>query len=183
MNRFYRKPKPETMKKNRASYAEVFENEIKWIKDNLQTLTQNKHKFLIDMYTILITGSRKVTPKMATTIKTSIEKCKNNPSYNEELREEAEAKLKPILSKINIVRAMAEGKNDYSVDFIKDVEQYVRNNYKITKKQMGGLNKVYKRLTEDLFENTDEKKNVTTTNSWPGSNKSSFRKNKRKGKR
>ena len=157
MNRFYRKPKPETMKKNREFYAETFEREIKWCKDNLQTLIQNKHKFLEDMYLILVTGSRKVTPKMASTIKSSIEKCKNNPLYNEELREEADKKLQPILGKINVVRAMAEGKDDYSVDFIKDVEKYARNNYRITKKQMAGLNKVYKRLTEDLFDKEGDK--------------------------
>ena len=160
MNRFYRKPKPETMKKNRESYAEIFKDEISWLKENISSLTLNKHKFLIEMYTILITGSRKVTPKMAKAIKNSIEKCKNNPSYNEELREEAETKLKPILSKINMVMAMAESKNDYAVDFIKSVDKYVRTNYRITKKQMEGLNKVYKRVTEDLFDkgNDDEDK-------------------------
>jgi len=152
MNRFYRKPKPETMRKNRELYKEAFKDEIAWCKENVSKLTQNKHKFLIDMYTILVTGSRKVTPKMATAIKTSIEKCKNNPNYNESLREEAETKLQPILAKINIVKAMAEGKKDYSVDFITDVEKYVRRNFRITKKQMAGLNKVYKRLTENLFE-------------------------------
>ena len=152
MNRFYRKPKPETMRKNRETYKEVFKEEISWIKDNLQDLTQNKHKFLIDMYTILVTGSRKITPKMATAIKTSIDKCKNNPSYNEELREEAEDRLKPILSKINMVMAMAEAKNDNAVDFIKSVDKYVRTNYRITKKQMEGLNKVYKRVSENLFD-------------------------------
>ena len=47
---------------------------------------------------------------------------------------------------------MAEGKNDYSVDFINDVERYVRDKYRITKKQMAGLNKVYKRLSDNLFE-------------------------------
>ena len=155
MNRFYRKPKPETMKKNRETYAEVFKEEISWIKDNLQDLTQNKHKFLIDMYTILVTGSRKITPKMAAAIKNSIVKCKKNPSYNEELREEAEAKLKPIISKINMVLAMAEAKNDKAVDFIKNVDLYVRKNYRITKKQMEALNKVYKRVTEDLFKGDD----------------------------
>ena len=151
MNRFYRKPKPETMRKNRESYKQIFKREMSWLKENVAKLTQNKHKFLIDMYQILITGSRKVTPKMASTIKSSIEKCKNNPLYNEELREEADKKLQPILGKINVVKAMAESKDDYSVDFIKDVEKYVRNNYRITKKQMAGLNKVYKRLT-NLFE-------------------------------
>ena len=152
MNRFYRKPKPETMKKNREAYAEIFEKEIKWCKDNLQTLTQNKHKFLIEMYTILISGSRKVTPKMATAIKTSIGKCKMDPRYDETLQIEATEKLKPILAKINVVLAMAEAKNDKAVDFIKNVQNYVKTNYRITKKQMEALNKIHKRVSEDLFE-------------------------------
>ena len=155
MNRFYRKPKPETMKKNREAYAEIFEKEIKWCKDNLQTLTQNKHKFLIEMYTILISGSRKVTPKMATAIKTSIGKCKMDPRYDETLQIEATEKLKPILAKINVVLAMAEAKNDKGVDFIKNVQGYVKTNYRITKKQMEALNKIHKRVSEDLFEGDD----------------------------
>jgi len=149
---YYRKPKPETMKKNRETYLKLYKDEMKWLKGNLQDLTQNKHKFLIEMYTILVTGSRKVTPKMATAIKTSIEKCNNSPSYNSDLKEEADKKLQPILGKIDVVKAMAKGKDDYSVDFITDVERYVRSNYRITKKQMAGLNKVYKRLTDNLFE-------------------------------
>ncbi len=151
MNRFYRKPKPETMKKNRDIARNNFPDEMSWLKENVQNLQRYKHKFLIEMYQILISGSRKITPKMGTAIKTSIEKCKNNPNYNESLREEAETKLKPILAKINIVKVIAEGKKDYSVDFINDVELYVRRNFRITKKQMAGLNKVYKRLT-NLFE-------------------------------
>ena len=151
MNKFYRKPKPETMKKNRETYAEVFKEEISWIKDNLQDLTQNKHKFLIEMYTILVTGSRKVTPKMATAIKSSIVKCKGDPRYNETVRKMEEVRLEPILGKINVVLAMAEAKNDKAVDFIKNVDLYVRKNYRITKKQMEALNKVHKRVSEDLF--------------------------------
>ena len=42
-------------------------------------------------------------------------------------------------------------KNDKALDFIKSVDKYVRNNYRITKKQMEGLNKVYKRVSENLF--------------------------------
>ena len=139
------------MKKNREAYEQVFKNEIKWLKENLQTLTQHKHKFLIEMYTILITGSRKVTPKMATAICNGIDRCKSNPHFNEDVREAQEAKMKPILSKINMVLAMAEAKGDKAVDFIKSVDTYVRNNYRITKKQMEGLNKVYKRVSENLF--------------------------------
>ncbi len=159
MNKFYRKPKPETMKKNRETAKQQFPDEMSWLKDNVSKLTQNKHKFLLDMYQYLITGSRKITPKMGTAIKTSIEKCKTDPRYDETLQTEAKEKLQPILGKINVVLAMAEGKNDYSVDFIKDVEKYVRNNYRITKKQMAGLNKVYKRLTENLFEGDDNETN------------------------
>ena len=148
---FYRKPKPETMRKNRETYAEAYKDEIKWFKENVSTLQQTKNKFLIDMYQILITGSRKITPKMESAIINGITRCKNNPLYNEELREEADDKLKPILSKINMVMAMAEAKNDKAVGFIKNVESYVRTNYRITKKQMEGLNKVYRRISEDLF--------------------------------
>ena len=156
MNRFYRKPKPETMKKNRESYAEIFPDEISWIKDNLQALTQNKHKFLIEMYTILVTGSRKVTPKMATAIQRSINKCKADARYNENIRVMEEARLQPIIAKINVVLAMAEAKNDKAVDFIKNVQNYVKTNYRITKKQMDALNKIHKRVSEDLFKEGDK---------------------------
>ena len=156
MNRFYRKPKPETMRKNRETYKEVFKEEISWIKDNLQDLTQNKHKFLIEMYTILVTGSRKVTPKMASAIKSSIQKCQGDPRYNETIRKVEEMRLEPILGKINVVLAMAEAKNDKAVDFIKNVDLYVRKNFRITKKQMEALNKVHKRVSENLFEKGDK---------------------------
>ena len=151
MNRFYRKPKPETMKKNREFYADTFKKEIKWLKENLQTLTETKNKFMIDMYTVLITGSRKVTPKMADAIKNGIGKCQNHPKSNPELQAEAEAKLKPILEKVAMVERLAEQKGDRALEFVQSVKQYVKNNYRITKKQMQGLNKVYKRVSEDLF--------------------------------
>ena len=50
---------------------------------------------------------------------------------------------------------MAEAKNDKAVDFIKNVENYVRTNYRITKKQMEALNKVHKRVSEDLFKGNE----------------------------
>ena len=152
MNRFYRKPKPETMKKNRELYAETFKEEIKWFKDNVGTLTKVKNKFLIEMYTILVSGSRKITPKMADAIRNGIEKCKSNPNFNEDIRLEAETKLRPILEKIAMVERLAEQKGDRALDFIKNVKEYVKNNYRITKKQMAGLNKVYKRVSDDLFD-------------------------------
>ena len=150
MARFYRKQKPETMKKNREVYADVFLSEINWLKDNLSIITNN-NKFLLDMYTILITGSRKLTPKMESAIMNSVIEGEKSPLYNENVRIEAEEKLKPILAKINVVLAMAEAKNDKGVGFIRNVLDYVRTNHRITKKQMEALNKVHKRCSEDLF--------------------------------
>ena len=150
MNRFYKKPKPETMKKNRELYRELYKDEIKWLNENFDKL-QKHNKFLVEMCIILKTGGRKITPKMTNAMMDGIKRCQNNPLYNEVVRIEQEAKLQPILSKINVVLAMAEAKNDKAVDFIKNVENYVRTNYRITKKQMEALNKVHKRVSEDLF--------------------------------
>ena len=151
MNRFYKKPKPETMKKNRETYAELYKEEIKWLKDNLQTLTETKNNFMIEMYTVLITGGRKITPKMSDAIKNGIKKCNNNQRFNDVLRIGQEAKLQPIMEKIIMVEKLAESKNDKALGFIQNVKEYVKTNYRVTKKQMEALNKVYKRCSEDLF--------------------------------
>ena len=152
---FYRKPKPETMKKNRETYQKAYADEIKWMKDNLKTLTHN-NKFLVDMYSILVTGSRKITPKMESAIINGVIKCMNSPLYDEKLREEADEKLKPILGKINVVLAMAESRDDKAVGFVQNVLEYVKNNHRITRKQMEALNKVHKRCSEDLFEGDND---------------------------
>ena len=148
---FYRKPKPETMKKNRETYAEAYKDEIKWFKENVSTLQQTKNKFLIDMYQILITGSRKITPKMESAIINGIRKCKNHPKFNDTVRIMEEVRLEPILEKIAMVERLAERKNDKALGFIQNVKEYVKTNYRVTKKQMEALNKVYKRVSENLF--------------------------------
>ena len=159
MNPFYRKPKPETMKKNREIARTQYKEEMQWLKDNLETLAKTKNKFMIEMYTILVSGGRKITPKMADAIKNSIERCKNNPKFNPLLQTEAKAKLKPILEKIAMVERLAESKNDKALGFIQNVKEYVKNNYRVTKKQMEALNKVYKRCSEDLFKGEENETN------------------------
>ena len=47
-------------------------------------------------------------------------------------------------------------RNDKAVDFIKNVQSYVKTNYRITKKQMEALNKVHKRVSDNLFEEGDK---------------------------
>ena len=151
MNKFYRKAKPETMKLNRDANKNLYSKEIQWLKDNLSSIKNNK--FLMDMYQILITGSRRMSDKMIESVRNAMN---NDPRYNEDKRKEKMEKLTPIVAKINVVLAMAEAKNDKAVDFIKKVKQYVRENLRITTKQMTALNKVFKRVSEDLFEDTEK---------------------------
>ena len=147
-NPFYKKPKPSTMKANREIARKHFKKELKWLKDNIDRLTKNKHKFLIEMYMILVTGNRRFTDKMLSATRKSIKKCMNNPNYNVLLKTEAAEKIRPILEKINTVLIRAEVKEHRSVGFIENIKDYVLRNYRITPKQMESLNKIYKELND-----------------------------------
>ena len=147
-NPFYKKPKPSTMKANREIARKHFKKELKWLKDNMDRLVKNKHKFLIEMYMILVTGNRRFTDKMLSATRKSIKKCMNNPNYNVLLKTEADEKIRPILSKINIVLIQAESKGHRGIGFIESIKDYVLKNYRITQKQMEALNKIYKELND-----------------------------------
>jgi len=147
-NPYYKKPKPSTMKANREIARKHFKKELKWLKDNIDRLTKNKHKFLIEMYMTLVTGNRRFTDKMLSATRKSIKKCMNNPNYNILLKTEAAEKIRPILSKINIVLIRAEAKEHRSIGFIENIKDYVLRNYRITPKQMESLNKIYKELND-----------------------------------
>ena len=157
-NRFYRKPKPETMKKNREEYKILYPSELAWLNDtnNFKNLRNYKNKFLLSIREVLTTGSRKMTPKMASSLREAIDRCKNDPRYSDDLKIEANLKIQPILEKINLVLNMAVEKNDKSVSFIESIKAFVKKNYVITKKQMAGLNKIHKKLSEDLFNEGDK---------------------------
>ena len=147
-NPYYKKPKPSTMKANREIARKHFKKELKWLKDNVDNLAKNKHKFLIEMYMTLVTGNRRFTDKMLSATRKSIKKCMNNPNYNVLLKTEAAEKIRPILSKINIVLIRAEAKEHRSIGFIENIKDYVLRNYRITPKQMESLNKIYKELND-----------------------------------
>ena len=155
-SKYYKKASPETMRKNREAFGKAYVNEIKWLKENLQALTQSKQTFLVEMYTILVTGSRKITPKMESAIKNGVQKCMNNPKYNKELKEEGDKKIKPMLEKLAMVERLCEQRGDRAIEFIQSVKGFVKNNYFMTRKQMEGVNKVYKRVSEDLFSKLDD---------------------------
>ena len=136
------------MKANREIARKHFKKELKWLKDNVDNLAKNKHKFLIEMYMIMVTGNRRFTDKMLSATRKSIKKCMNNPNYNVLLKTEADEKIRPILSKINIVLVQAESKGHRGIGFIESIKDYVLKNYRITQKQMESLNKIYKELND-----------------------------------
>ena len=146
---YYRKTKPETKLKNREEYKKLYSTEIKWLKENLNLLKDDK--FMIDMYTILVTGSRKMTPRMIEVVRKNMD----SPRYDPVAMIERLEKIKPILEKIHmvleLVKEMDEGKDEYYVknysalSFITSIMGQLKKRGKLSEKQMAGLNKVYKR--------------------------------------
>ena len=146
---YYRKTKPETKLKNREEYKNLYSTEIKWLKENLNLLKDDK--FMIDMYTILVTGSRKMSPKMIEAVRKNM----NSPQYDTVAMIERQEKIKPILEKIHMVLELVkwvdEGKDDYYIknysafSFVTSIMNQLKTRGTLTEKQMTGLNKVYKR--------------------------------------
>ena len=155
---YYRKTNPETKLKNRDEYKKLYSTEIKWLKENLNLLKDDK--FMIDMYTILITGSRKMTPKMIEAVR----KNKNSTQYDIVKMIERQEKIKPILEKIHmvleLVKEVDEGKDPYYVanysalSFVSSIMGQLKKRGKLSEKQMAGLNKVYKKYMK-MKENKD----------------------------
>ena len=162
---YYRKPKPETMKKNREEYKKIYSKEIAWCKENINLLKGNK--FLVDMYAILITGSRKMTPKMIG----AVQKAMTNPMYDPIKRIEKTQKMQPIIEKINrvweLVAEIDEEKDNYYLEnfsalpFVNSIKDQAQKNLRLSPKQMEALNKVYKKYKEK-FDKKNEKKNAKT---------------------
>ena len=146
---YYRKTSPETKRKNREEYKKLYSTEIKWLKENLNLLKDDK--FMIDMYTILVTGSRKMSPKMITAVRKNM----NSPQYDTVTMIERQEKIKPILEKIHmvleLVKEMDEGKDDYyiknysPISFVSSIMNQLKTRGKLSEKQMIGLSKVYKK--------------------------------------
>ena len=155
---FYRKPKPETQLKNREENMKLYSTEIKWLKENLNLLKDDK--FMIDMYTILVTGSRKMSPKMIEAVRKKV----NSPQYDTVTMIERQEQIKPILEKVQMVleliKEVDEGKSDHYIknysplSFVTSVMSQLKTRGKLSEKQMGGLSKVYKKYIK-MKENKD----------------------------
>ena len=102
MNKFYKKASPETMKTNRELYEKLYSKEIKWCKEHLKELKDNK--FIMDMYMILVSGSRKMSEKMIG----SVQKVMTSSLYDPIKRIERKETIKPVLEKISLLITMIE---------------------------------------------------------------------------
>ena len=140
------------MKKNRELYKELYPKELAWCRKNVEHFKNDK--FLFDMYIILITGSRKMTPKMIG----AVQKAMVNPKYDPIKMIERRDKMKPILEKINrvweLVAEVDEGKNDWylanysALPFVNSLKKQFESNAMLSEKQMSALNSVFKKYTK-----------------------------------
>ena len=151
---YYTKPKPETIKKNREFYKENFKVEIKWLNENVEMFKGDA--FLVDMHHILLSGSRKMTPKMVDAVR----KAMNNPRYDVVKRIERTEKIRPIMEKVQLVYDMVQkldsGKNAYyqanysALGFVGSLMKQLTDRMTLSEKQMRALNKVFKRYNARL---------------------------------
>ena len=161
---FYRKPKPETMKKRREEYKKLYSEEMSWFKENMNLIKGDK--FLLDMYAILVSGGRPMSEKMIGAVRKAMVSPRNDPIK----RIESKEKIQPVIEKINrvweLVAELDEGKSDYylsnysALPFVNSIKEQATNNYKVSEKQLRALNKVYTRYKK-MFDNKNEKNRHT----------------------
>ena len=143
---FYRKASPETIKKRQAEYQEQFSRQIEWFEKNMHLIRDNS--FLVDMYSILVTGSRPVSQKMLSSINAAM----NNWRYDPVKRAEKEERLKPILEKISVLKDMVEAVDGNRINtrysaysFVQSLLDQAKSRLSLSEKQMKALGKCYKK--------------------------------------
>ena len=153
---FYRKPSKETMDKRKEEYAETYSEQIKWFKENMSKL--NNNMFLLDMYSILVTGSRPMSEKMIG----AVNKAMKSPQYSDVEMAKRHEKIKPVLEKVDVVYQMVrkcdEDKNSHylqnysALPFVESIKKQLTDRGTLSEKQMSALNKVFKKYSK-RFEN------------------------------
>ena len=154
------------MDKRKEEYAETYSEQIKWFKENMSKL--NNNMFLLDMYSILVTGSRPMSEKMIG----AVNKAMNSPQYSDVEMAKRHEKIKPVLEKIDVVYQMVrkcdEDKNSHylqnysALPFVESIKKQLTDRGTLSEKQMGALNKVFKkyskRFENKFFNNKQESK-------------------------
>jgi hypothetical protein len=154
------------MNARRDEYAVKYSESIKHMK--LIANHNPNNSFIQDMYRIMITGSRPITPKMYESIQRIIADPRNDIVKRLEMR----SKIKPILERVNLLHQMVvavdEKKSDVyrdrysSAKFVESVKQQLETKLRLSEKQMKSLAKVYKRY-KPKYDDLQSNKNSRTT--------------------
>jgi len=143
---FFKKPSLETMNKRKEEYSKTYAREIDWMKKNMELIKDNR--FLVDMYNILLSGSRPMSEKMVAVIHKSMKHWSFNPVE----RANRKAKIKPIEEKISLLEEIVKVVDGdrihtrYSAyGFLQSIRKQCNERLSLSEKQMGALNKVYKK--------------------------------------
>jgi len=165
---FYKKAKPETIKKRKEEYAELYKEEIKWLSTNDLIKGNN---FLLDMLLILKTGKRPFSEKMLGAVR----KAMKDPRYDVVEGIKRKEKIRPILDKVNVLYDLVEeidsNKSSYyqqnysSLNFVKSLKKQLETRMSLTEKQMLALNKVFKRYNKQM-ENMLKKSEKNEKKAW-----------------
>jgi len=143
---FFKKPSLETMNKRKEEYSKKYIREIDWMKKNMELIKDNR--FLIDMYNILLSGSRPMSDKMVGVIHKSMKHWSFDPIE----RANRKAKIKPIQEKISLLEEMVKEVDGNKIHtkfsaygFLQSIKEQCNTRLSLSEKQMGALNTVYKK--------------------------------------
>ena len=154
---YFRKPSLETMKKRQEEYKELYSEELKWFKENMDLIKENS--FLLDMYNILLTGARPMSEKMIGVVRKSMKNWRYDP-VQRTLRGD---KIKPILEKISLLEEIVKVVDGDRIHtrfsafgFLQSIKKQCKDRLSLSEKQMDALNKVYKKY-KPKFDNKFDK--------------------------
>ena len=137
----------------KLDYSKTYNKEIKWLESNVYA---KNNSFLMEMLEILKSGSRNFTEKMVK----AVHKSMRNPAYDVAKRIELEAKVGSIKQRLQMIEELVykvdEFKSEFYVDnyspikFVRSLKSQLERNLTLSPKQLGALNKVYKRYIKML---------------------------------
>ena len=153
MNRFYKKPKKETIQKRQLEFSKKYTPEITWLENNQ---IAQKDNFLMDMLNVLKTGNRPFSEKMHIAVR----KAMSNPRFDIKKNIELKGKIDAIKQKVEVlvdlVRSVDEHKGEYyvqnysAITFVRSIQNQLDEGRYLSKKQLQALNKVFKRYTTSM---------------------------------
>ncbi len=143
---YFKKPSLETMKKRQEEYKELYSEEIEWFKKNMDMIKENS--FLLDMYNILLSGSRPMSEKMIGVVRKSMKNWRYDPVE----RAMKEDRMKPVLEKIGLLEEIVKVVDGDRIHtrfsafgFLQSIRKQCNERLSLSEKQMSALNKVYKK--------------------------------------